>query len=72
MDCEEIIDPEAVVFMNNPGQLFEATCRLSEAEPLMRRALEIFTESLGEEHPHTRAVAGNLAGLLRALEEKKE
>ena len=36
------------------------TNRLAEAEPLMRRALAIFVASLGQDHPHSQTVAGEL------------
>src|SRR5271167_4778049 len=39
--------------LNNLALLLQATNRLAEAEPLMRRALEIFEKSLGPEHPDT-------------------
>jgi len=56
--------------LNNLAQLLQATDRLAEAEPLMRRHLEIFlrfTVITGHEHPHLRAALGNYAGLLEAM-----
>ena len=50
--------------MNNLATLLQATNRLSEAEPLMRRALEIFEASLGADHPNTVIVRKNLESLL--------
>ena len=50
--------------MNNLATLLQATNRLSEAEPLMRRALEICEASLGAEHPNTVIVRKNLESLL--------
>lgn len=38
-----------------------------EAEPLMRRALEIFIRSLGAEHSNLRTVMGNYIGLMHAM-----
>ena len=49
--------------------MLKATNRLAEAEPLMRRHLEIFlrfTQATGHPHPHLRAAMGNYAGLLQA------
>jgi hypothetical protein len=43
--------------------LLGATNRLSEAEPLYRRALAIFEKSYGPEHPSTVTVRNNLAGV---------
>jgi len=47
--------------------LLQATNRLAEAEPLMRRAVEIFEASLGPDHPKSRIVRGNLEALLAAM-----
>ena len=44
--------------------------RLSKAEPLMRRALEISKERLGVEHPRTRWTEENLDGLLQEMDEQ--
>ena len=46
-----------------------AILRHPQPEPLMRRALEIFRDSLGEDHPHTRTVVGNYRALQEKLEE---
>ena len=43
--------------------LLYRTNRLSEAEPLYRRALTIFEKSLGEVHPNVASVRGNLTAL---------
>ncbi|MFO0776824.1 MAG: tetratricopeptide repeat protein [Nitrospira sp.] len=37
--------------LNNLAQLLQATNRLAEAEPLMKRALAIDETSYGPEHP---------------------
>lgn len=39
--------------LNNLAELLQATNRLSEAEPMMRRALKLFEDSLGPDHPNT-------------------
>ena len=44
--------------------MLQATNRLAEAEPLMRRALAIFVASLGADHPNSQTVMGNYAALL--------
>jgi CHAT domain-containing protein/tetratricopeptide (TPR) repeat protein len=51
--------------LNNLAQLLQATNRLSEAEPLIRRALAIDEKSFGPEHPNVAAILNNLAGLLK-------
>ena len=52
--------------LNNLATLLQATNRLTEAEPLMRRALSIDEASLGEAHPTVAAHLNNLATLLQA------
>ena len=54
--------------MNEVGQLLRAKARNAEAEPLMRRAVEIFRGTLGAEHPNTRTVAENLRRLVEAMD----
>ena len=52
------------------GQLLKATNRLAEAEPLMRRLLEIlfkFAVATGHEHPHLQRALRNYAGLLSEM-----
>jgi hypothetical protein len=49
---------------------WKATNRPIEAEPLMRRHVEIFLDferATGHQHPHRDAVLGNYAGLLEAM-----
>jgi hypothetical protein len=45
-------------------QTGQATIRLAEAKPLMRRALAICVASLGADHPNSQTVMGNYADLL--------
>ena len=40
--------------------LLQDTNRLEEAEPMMRRALEIYEKSLGPDHPDTQTFRQNL------------
>ncbi len=51
---------------NDLAQLLQATNRMGEAEPLMRRALEINKASFGEHHPAVATGLNNLAQLLQA------
>ncbi len=46
--------------------LLQATNRLGEAEPLMRRALAIDEGSYGPDHPNVATALNNLAELLQA------
>ncbi len=46
--------------------LLQATNRLAEAEPLMRRALAIDEKSYGPDHPNVAIRLNNLAMLLQA------
>jgi hypothetical protein len=53
--------------LNNLALLLQATNRLEEAEPLMRRMVSIFkhfNDSTGHEHPHWRAALTNYSDLL--------
>ena len=50
---------------NNLAQLLARTNRLKEAEPLMRRALEIAEITFGEQHPSVAVYLSNLASLLQ-------
>nr|MBA2592262.1 tetratricopeptide repeat protein [Gammaproteobacteria bacterium] len=59
--------PRVAIRLNNLAGLLQDTNRLQEAEPLMRRALEIFIGSLGREHPNSHTVAKNYFGLLQAM-----
>jgi tetratricopeptide (TPR) repeat protein len=52
--------------LNNLAWLLKATNRLSEAEPLMRRVVEIFEISYGSDHPNVGTALNNLAQLLQA------
>ena len=49
---------------NELAQLLQRTNRLGEAEPLMRRALEIDVAAFGEQHPTVAIRLNNLATLL--------
>jgi tetratricopeptide (TPR) repeat protein len=61
--------PNVATSLNNLAQLLQATNRLAEAEPLMRRVLLIFLGFLrqGVQHPHLQAAIGNHAALLQEM-----
>jgi len=48
--------------------LYYQQSKYAEAEPLYQRALRIWEQSLGPEHPHTQAFRANYATLLRKME----
>jgi hypothetical protein len=59
--------PTLATALNNLAQLLKATNRLTEADPLMRRAVKIyrrFRETTGHEHPHMQQVIRNYSALL--------
>jgi hypothetical protein len=61
--------------LNNLAQLLKATNRLAEAEPLMRRMVEIFlnsTRATGHPHPHLQDAVNNYAGLLMEMGRSRE
>ena len=67
--------PHVARYLNNLGQLLQATNRLVEAEPLMRRQLEIllaFKMTTGHEHQYLGAAIGNYTGLLEAMGRSSE
>ena len=51
--------------VNSLGSLLRIQDKLSEAEPFLRRALEGFCRTMGEEHPNSRIASLNLAQLLK-------
>ena len=57
--------PSARLF-NQVGLLLLTRARYAEAEPLMRRAVEIDEATFGEDHPEVAADINNLAQLLKA------
>jgi hypothetical protein len=62
--------PNVATALHNLARLLNATNRLAEAEPLMRRHVEIFlkfTAATGQPHPHLQAALGNYADLLQAM-----
>jgi tetratricopeptide (TPR) repeat protein len=64
--------PNVATSLNNLAQLLQATNRLSEAEPLKRRALAIDEASYGPEHPDVAIDLNNLALLLQATNRLSE
>ena len=54
------------ISLSTMAMLLQATNRLDEAEPLMRRALDIAEQSLGPDHPNVATSLNNLAQLLQA------
>jgi len=59
-------EKDQAVALNNLAQLLQDTNRLTEAEPLMHRALSIDEKSYGTEHPYVASDLNNLARLLQA------
>ena len=57
--------PDVAIKLNNLARLLQDTNRLSEAEPLMRRAFAITEQRFGPDHPDVAIKLNNLAGLLR-------
>ena len=57
--------PETATALGNFGHLLATTNCLSEAEPLLRRALAIDEKSFGPEHPNVAICLNNLARLLQ-------
>ncbi len=67
--------PKVATDLNNLALLLQATSRLGEAEPLMRRHLVIFlefTRRTGYEHPRLQAAFANYRLLLREMGKTEE
>jgi hypothetical protein len=63
-ECEGLLEserPDTPCALNNLASLLQATNRLSEAEPLMHRALVIDEASCEPEHPNVAQDFNNLA-----------
>ena len=62
--------PNVAIRLNNLAQLLQATNRLGEGEPLMRRVVEIFsnfTRATGHEHQYLKAAVANYIAMLEAM-----
>jgi CHAT domain-containing protein/Tfp pilus assembly protein PilF len=57
-------DPDMANSYNNVAYNLHTQGKYAEAEPLFRKALDIFKKALGEEHPQTAVCFSNLAGNL--------
>jgi tetratricopeptide (TPR) repeat protein len=69
VDWDKAAEVEAsacATILNHAGLHLKAMASYREAEPLFRRALAIFEQRLGLNHPHVAACLNNLALLLRA------
>ena len=58
--------PHVAIRLNNLAALLQATNRLEEAEPLLRRALAIDEARFGPDHPTVAIRLNNVASLLQA------
>ena len=74
LEAQRFVEEEkdTAVVLNNLAQLLQATNRLEEAEPLMKRALVIDEKSYGPEHPNVARDLNNLAQLLKATNRLEE
>ena len=54
------------IYLNNLGLLYDTVADYKNAEPLMRRALEIDEKSFGPDHPEVATDLNNLASLLQS------
>ena len=73
--CYGTNHPDVAKGLNNLALLLQATNRLAEAEPLMRRMAIIFlcfTRDTGHPHPHLKAALRNYAGLVHAWQGPEE
>src|SRR5260370_1221872 len=61
-------DTDAAKTLNNLEAPYNSKGKYAQAEPLYQRALAIYEQRLGPEHPSTRTFRENYAGLLRQME----
>ncbi|MFH1371767.1 MAG: tetratricopeptide repeat protein [Planctomycetota bacterium] len=67
--------PDVAIDLNNLAQLYKATNRYPEAEPLMKRHLVIFikfTRQTGHPHPHLEDAINNYTSLLMQMGHSKD
>ena len=60
------------MYLNNLEQIYKASNRLEEAEPLIKRALKINEMVLGNNHPNVAIYFNNLAQLYKDLNRLQE
>ena len=61
--------PDLALTLNNLAVLYKESGRPAAAEPLYRRAVEIFRRTLGPGHPNTVTCRANHIRLLREIEQ---
>ena len=72
-EATALADAKLVAMASNElAQLLHRTSRLGEAEPLMRRALEINVAAYGEQHPTVATCLNNLVSLLKDTSRHEE
>ena len=64
MDLLLALHPHTASSLNNLGGLLLAQGEYEAARPYYERALAIFEEKLGPEHPQTKIARGNLDSLV--------
>jgi tetratricopeptide (TPR) repeat protein len=64
--------PNIAIRLSNLALLLKTTNRLNEAEPLLRRALEIEEKNYGQNHPNIALSLNSLAQLLQATNRLSE
>ncbi len=73
VEAKELADTKLVALaLNDLAQLLQQTNRIADAEPLMRRALEIDEAVFGRQHPAVARDLNNLAALLQATNRFEE
>ena len=64
--------PLTALSLNNLAFLYKTQGKYAEAERLLLRTLKILEQSVGGEHPNTKHVRKNYAGVLRELGREEE
>jgi len=58
--------------LNGLANLYKEQGKYAEAEPLFQRALRIWEQALGPDHPRTRTAVRNYAEMLREMGRESE
>jgi tetratricopeptide (TPR) repeat protein len=65
------LHPSTATSLNNLASLYQAQGKYEQAEPLYERALAIYTQAFGLQHPGTKTIQENYALFLEEKHRKR-